>query len=77
MQAPEEFAWEVLASDDFVLTPHEVLTDLIRARDAEVAEQVRAEMLAGFEVETRALAHSVHGVVLGRRLISPWTQVEP
>lgn len=40
MQTPEEFAWEVLASDDFVLTPHEVLTDLVRARDAEVAEGI-------------------------------------
>ena len=46
MQTPEEFAWEVLASDDFVLTPHEVLTDLVRARDAEV----RAEALSVFRV---------------------------
>ncbi len=73
MQTPEEFAWEVLASDDFVLTPHEVLADLIRARDAEVAEQVRAEtryvvfdadwceppgdVIAVFATEAEAWAH--------------------
>ena len=50
-QTPEEFAWEVLASDDFVLTPHEVLTDLIRERDAEVRADERAKVLAGFEWE--------------------------
>ena len=51
MQTPDEFAWEVLASDDFVLTPHEVLTDLIRARDAEVRADERAKVLAGFTEE--------------------------
>ena len=50
MQTPEEFAWEVLASDDFVLTPHEVLTDLIRARDAEV-EAENARLREGIESE--------------------------
>lgn len=69
MQTPEEFAWEVLASDDFVLTPHEVLTDLIRARDAEVRADERAKVLAehGVTVEHR-VRRGVHSV----RLVSPW-----
>ena len=51
LRSAEDVAWEALSSDDYVLTPHEVLSDLIRAYAAEVREAARAEALAGFEWE--------------------------
>ena len=55
LRSAEDVAWEALSSDDYVLTPHEVLSDLIRAYAAEVREAARAEALAGF-TEVYALA---------------------
>ena len=51
LRSAEDVAWEALSSDDYVLTPHEVLSDLIRTYAAEVREAARAEALAGFEWE--------------------------
>ena len=45
LRSAEDVAWEALSSDDYVLTPHEVLSDLIRTYAAEVREAARAEVL--------------------------------
>ena len=86
LRSAEDVAWEALSSDDYVLTPHEVLSDLIRARDAEVREAARAEALAGFEwqhaecqdeYEDGHCHDSLHVVwrhldLRPRRLVGPW-----
>lgn len=74
MRSPEEVAreirrltWDVLGNDGLVEEDGPALADLIRARDAEVAEQVRAERDALFADNARlregieALAESVEG----------------
>lgn len=55
MRSPEEVAreirrltWDVLGNDGLVEEDGPALADLIRARDAEVRAEVRAETLAGF-----------------------------
>lgn len=88
MQTPEQVAWEALGSEDFVLVPHEVLTDLIRARDAEVRADERAKVLAGFVEEHKDRRSCGCGTRVGwigpcclergdavrieRRLVGPW-----
>lgn len=80
MRSPEEVAreirrltWDVLGNDGLVEGDGPALADLIRARDAEVAEQVRAEtryvvfdadwceppgdVIAVFATEAEAWAH--------------------
>lgn len=51
MQTPEEFSAQIGSA----LWNGDDAADLIRARDAEVAEQARAEVLAGFTEERTAV----------------------
>lgn len=74
------------ALDVLIAQEAEHLSDLIRAREAEIAEKVWAEALAGFFTEERArfwehdegtgrLRRATTGVV-HRRLVGPWEPVE-
>lgn len=74
------FGW---LSDVDMCPRQERLADLIHARDAEVAEQARAEALAGFEVELRDICGNCGRSPCyarcrqripnpQRRLVSPW-----
>lgn len=75
MRTPEEVARKVGRSFGLWLVEEaglDAATDLIRARDAEVAEQVRAEVLAAATWEFR-----MDGRQQRFRLIGPWEPVEP
>ena len=99
MRSPEEVAreirrltWDALGNDGLVEEDGPALADLIRARDAEVAEAARAEALAGFGWEygfrdDRGRNYRLHDqgasvdipavFTLTYRLFGPWEQVEP
>lgn len=74
LRSAEDVAWEALSSDDYVLTPHEVLSDLIRARDAEVAARTLRE--AAEDVFADAALRGLQKAHVGTRLRARADRIE-